>query len=69
MMMTILCYSPLKPKNVSEANIIISVCNQLKNAIMSMYEINNKVVNENPEAKAVQRKKLEERAPNWRWME
>jgi hypothetical protein len=28
--------------------------------IMSTYEINNKVVNENPEAKAVQRKKLEE---------
>src|SRR5215217_1163584 len=26
---------------------------------MSTYEINNKVVNENPEAKAVQRKKLE----------
>jgi hypothetical protein len=28
--------------------------------IMSTNEINNKVVNENPEAKAVQRKKLEE---------
>ena len=36
---------------------------------MSTYEINNKVVNENPEAKAVRRKELEEQAPNWCWME
>jgi hypothetical protein len=47
-MTTILCDSLLNP-NVNEENIIISISNQLY-AIMSTYEINNKVVDGNPEA-------------------
>jgi hypothetical protein len=53
---------------VNEENIIISISNQLY-AIMSTYEINNKVVDGNPEAKAVEREKLKELALNWSWIE
>ena len=66
-MTTILCDSLLNP-NVNEENIIISISNQLY-AIMSTYEINNKVVDGNPEAKAVEREKLKELALNWSWIE
>lgn len=67
-MTTILCDSLLNPDVNEEKNIIISIRNQLY-AIMSMYEINNKVVDGNPEAKAVEREKLKEVALNWSWIE
>ena len=66
-MTTILCDSLLNP-NVNEENIIISISNQLY-AIMSTYEINNKVVDGDPETKAIEREKLKELALNWSWIE